>query len=189
MSNELAVHGFETSNNIKVRVALGYKAILYVFHTIDPRDREEVVRISGQYLTPVLVHGERVLCDSAAILRYLECNFPDTPKLFGDSLAEQWEIEDWEMFARTTLAASSRLSPGCRGRETCSASNSACPDRSRRYASKTRKRSIRWCTTELGIPCALNLRMKSSRCRTRTVKSQYACLRSGSHRRSRSPRT
>ena len=104
MSNELVVHGFETSNNMKVRVALGYKGIPYVFRTIDPGDREEIVRISGQYLTPVLVHGERVLCDSAAILRYLECNFPDTPKLFGESLAEQWEIEDWELFARTTLA-------------------------------------------------------------------------------------
>jgi glutathione S-transferase len=98
------VHGFETSNNIKVRVALGYKEIGYEFRTVEPRDRDELVRLSGQYLTPVMVHGERVIFDSAAILRYLDVAFPDTPKLFGHSHAEQWEIEDWELFARATLA-------------------------------------------------------------------------------------
>ena len=104
MSPSLVVHGFETSNNMKVRVALGYKGLAYTFCTIDPGERGEVERISGQHLTPVLVHADTVLCDSAAILRYLDCNFPETPKLFGGSLAEQWEIEDWELFGRTTLA-------------------------------------------------------------------------------------
>ena len=104
MTTEVAVHGFETSNNIKVRVALGYKGIPYTFHTIDPADRAEIVRISGQNLTPVMVHGDRVLFDSAAILRYLDANFRDTPPLFGGSRAEQWAIEDLELFARHTLA-------------------------------------------------------------------------------------
>jgi glutathione S-transferase len=102
---ELTVHGFETSNNMKVRVALGFKQIPYEFATIDPADRKEIFRLSGQYLTPVLVHGERVVFDSAAILRYLEANFRDRPPLFGSSHREQWEIEDHELFARATLAA------------------------------------------------------------------------------------
>jgi glutathione S-transferase len=101
---ELVIHGFETSNNIKVRVALGYKGIPYTFHTIDPADRTQIVRLSGQNLTPVMVHGDRVLFDSAAILRYLDANFRDTPRLFGGSRAEQWAIEDLELFARHTLA-------------------------------------------------------------------------------------
>jgi len=101
---DLIVYGFETSNNMKVRVALGYKQIPYAFRTIDPADRSEIVRLSGQHLTPVLVHGDRVLFDSAAILRYLDANFPETPKLFGASRDEQWAIEDWELFARTELA-------------------------------------------------------------------------------------
>ncbi len=105
MSPDVVVHGFETSNNFKVRIALGYKRIPYAFRTIDPADRREIVRLSGQHLTPVLVHGDRVLFDSAAILRYLDANFPDTPKLFGAGRDEQWAIEDWEMFARSTLAA------------------------------------------------------------------------------------
>lgn len=104
MSHNVVIHGFETSNNMKVRVALGFKGIPYEFRTIDPRDRGEIVRISGQHLTPVMQHGDTVLFDSAAILRYLESNFPDTPRLFGTSHAEQWAIEDHELFARVTLA-------------------------------------------------------------------------------------
>ena len=105
MKSELTIHGFETSNNMKVRVALGFKEIPYEFRSIDPADRTEIVRLSGQHLTPVLVHGDRVLFDSAAILRYLEANFRDRRPLFGTSRDEQWEIEDMELFARTTLAA------------------------------------------------------------------------------------
>jgi glutathione S-transferase len=100
----VVVHGFQTSNNMKVRVALGYKGIAYEFRAIDPANRDAMVRISGQPLTPVLEHDGRVLFDSAAILRYLDANFPDTPKLFGDSHGPSWEIEDWELFARSDLA-------------------------------------------------------------------------------------
>ncbi|MHC4899193.1 MAG: glutathione S-transferase family protein [Planctomycetota bacterium] len=104
MSTEVVLHGFETSNNMKVRVALGYKGIPYRFRTIEPDNREEIVKISGQHLTPVLVRGDRVVFDSAAILRYLDTDFPATPRLFGRTHAEQWEIEDWELFARVELA-------------------------------------------------------------------------------------
>ncbi len=100
----VVVHGFETSNNMKVRVALGFKEIPYEFRSIDPADRTEIVRLSGQHLTPVLVHDDRVLFDSAAILRYLEANFRDRAPLFGTSHGEQWAIEDLELFARATLA-------------------------------------------------------------------------------------
>ena len=104
MPADVVVYGFDTSNNFKVRIALGYKGIAHEFRSIDPGDRSEILRLSGQHLTPVLVHDGRVLFDSAAILRYLDANFPETPKLFGRDRAEQWEIEDWELFARTDLA-------------------------------------------------------------------------------------
>jgi glutathione S-transferase len=104
MTSDLVIHGYETSNNIKVRVALGYKEIPYAFNKIDPADRTEILKLSGQRLTPVMVHGDRVLFDSAAILRYLEANFPGRPPLFGSSIEEQWAIEDLEFFARVTLA-------------------------------------------------------------------------------------
>lgn len=104
MEPDVVVHGFETSNNFKVRVALGYKKIPYEFRTIDPADRTGIRELSGQHLTPVLVHGDRVLFDSAAILRYLEANFRGGPPLFGSDRDEQWAIEDQELFARTTLS-------------------------------------------------------------------------------------
>lgn len=105
MAGKLEIYGFDTSNNFKVRVALGYKGIPYQLHRIDPADRTEIVRLSGQFLTPVMVHGGTVLFDSAAILRYLDANFPETPKLYGRDRNEQWSIEDWERFGRAELAA------------------------------------------------------------------------------------
>jgi glutathione S-transferase len=98
--SSLVIHGFETSNNLKVRVSLGYKQIPYRFVSIEPGDREEVLRISGQALTPVMTHGDVVLFDSAAIMRYLDANFRDTPRLYGDGRETTWPIEDWERFAR-----------------------------------------------------------------------------------------
>jgi glutathione S-transferase len=105
MAQSVVVHGFETSNNMKVRIGLGYKGIPFEFRTIDPADRSEIERISGQFFTPVLVHGDTVLFDSGAILRYLDANWRDTPRLFGGSYPEQRAIEGWEGFARTVLAA------------------------------------------------------------------------------------
>lgn len=100
----LILYGFETSNNIKVRLALVHKGIPFEFRTIEPGDRDEVVRVSGQFLTPVMVDGDVVLFDSGAILRYLDANYPETPKLYGNSHLQQWEIEDWERFGRGPLA-------------------------------------------------------------------------------------
>ncbi len=104
MSEAVSVYGFETSNNFKVRVALGYKDIPYDFHTISPGDRSAVIAVSGQPFTPVLVHGDVVIPDSAAILRYLDANFRDTPRLFSAAYDELREIEGWEGWGRTTLA-------------------------------------------------------------------------------------
>jgi glutathione S-transferase len=56
-------------------------------------------------LTPVVQHGDVVLFDSAAIIRYLEANFRDRPGLLGDGRDEQWAIEELELFARAVLAA------------------------------------------------------------------------------------
>jgi glutathione S-transferase len=103
MSDQVVIHGFETSNNFKVRVALGFKGIGYRFETIDPADRAGLVKISGQPFSPVMVHGDLVMFDSGAILRYLEGNFSDTPRLFSADYETMRGIEDWEWFGRTEL--------------------------------------------------------------------------------------
>ena len=86
-------------NNAKVRVAMGYKGLDYEDLPQDPQDRSTLVAQSGQPLTPVLVHGEVTLFDSAAILRYLDANFPG-PKLYATEVDTMKKIENWELFAR-----------------------------------------------------------------------------------------
>jgi glutathione S-transferase len=97
-------------NNVKVRIALNYKGLEFESIEVPVKgyppagdDRAEVVRISGQPLTPMLVHGDRAVFDSSAILRYLDANFRDTAPLFSSDFATMRLIEDWERFAKTEL--------------------------------------------------------------------------------------
>ncbi|HET8948546.1 MAG TPA: glutathione S-transferase family protein [Candidatus Polarisedimenticolia bacterium] len=102
MSRSLKLYDLGPSpNNIKVRCALAYKKLPYERVAVDPANREVVLKISGQPLTPVLTHGDTVVFDSYAILRYLDANFPDTPRLFSADRATFKSIEQWELFART----------------------------------------------------------------------------------------
>jgi glutathione S-transferase len=102
MSQSLKLYDLGPSpNNIKVRCALAYKKLPYERVAVDPANREAVVKVSGQPLTPVLLHGDTVVFDSYAILRYLDANFPETPRLFSADRATLKSIEQWELFART----------------------------------------------------------------------------------------
>ncbi|MCZ6778628.1 MAG: glutathione S-transferase family protein [Acidobacteria bacterium] len=90
-------------NNIKVRLALAYKRIPYERIPVDLEEREPLIQVSGQPLAPVLVHGESVLFDSAAILRYLDANWPSPPRLFSSDRQEMRQIDEWELFGRTEI--------------------------------------------------------------------------------------
>jgi glutathione S-transferase len=94
-------------NNVKARVALGYKKLEYERKPFEltqyPGDRSPVVRLARQPRLPVLQDGETVIFDSGAIMRYLEANYPDTPPLFVEDHATFGELERWEVFARTQL--------------------------------------------------------------------------------------
>ena len=104
MSRSLKLYDLTPSpNNIKVRCALAYKKLPYERILVDPANRETVVKVSGQPLTPVLVHGDTVVFDSYAILRYLDANFPETPKLYSADRPAIKAIEQWELFARTDV--------------------------------------------------------------------------------------
>lgn len=103
-------------NNLKARLALGYKGLAYEripFQPQDlPGDRGKLVEVSRQPRTPVLVHGQTVIFDSAGIMRYLEANFPATPPLFTSDYQQFGEIEEWELFARTKLGEAIRMAFG-----------------------------------------------------------------------------
>lgn len=89
---------FKASPNcLRVRMAFRLKGVKGASVAIDPLDRKEVERISGQRLVPVLVDGRKVLHDSATILRYLDRKFPHPP-LFppsGTASAQTDILVDW----------------------------------------------------------------------------------------------
>ena len=99
----LRLYRIPFSTNVeRVALALAYKqlenrGVEVEWVDIDPEDRSEVVRVSGQELVPVLVEGERVLSDSPVILEYLEERFPERPLYPADPArrAELRTFVDW----------------------------------------------------------------------------------------------
>jgi glutathione S-transferase len=94
----LRLYRIPFSTNVeRVALALAYKSIEVEWIDIDPDDRSEVVRVSGQELVPVLVDGDRVLFDSPVILDYLEERFPERPLYPADPArrAELRTFVDW----------------------------------------------------------------------------------------------
>ena len=106
MSTTLKLYDLAPSpNNIKVRLALGFKGLEYERIPVDPTDRTALLEVSGQPLAPVLVDGETVIIDSHSILRYLDVNFRDQgPRIYSEDRTEMQTIERWELAARSTLA-------------------------------------------------------------------------------------
>lgn len=108
MSTPLELHQLPGSpNSTRIRLALGYKKLPHTRHDFTPDtfpgDRSGIIALSGQPRLPVLVHGDTKIFDSAAIVRYLEANFPDAPKLFREDWATHSEIEGWELYAKTRI--------------------------------------------------------------------------------------
>ena len=94
----LRLYRIPFSTNVeRVALALAHKGIEVEWIDVDPDDRSEVVRVSGQELVPVLVEGDRVLSDSPVILEYLEERFPERP-LYPVEPARRAELRtfvDW----------------------------------------------------------------------------------------------
>jgi glutathione S-transferase len=86
-----------STNVERVALALGHKGLEAEWVDIDPLDRSEVERVSGQPLVPVLVENGRVVTDSTEIIRYVEEQVP-SPPLWPDDPARRAELDvflDW----------------------------------------------------------------------------------------------
>lgn len=94
----MQVYRIPFSTNVeRVALAAGHKQLDIQWVDVDPDDRSEVERVSGQPLVPVLVENSRVVADSTEILRYLEERLPERP-LFPVDRARRAELEvflDW----------------------------------------------------------------------------------------------
>lgn len=94
----LSVYRIPFSTNVeRVALALAHKGIAVEWLDVDPDDRSELVRVSGQEFVPVLVDGDVVLPDSTAILEQLEERFPEPPLYPADPArrAELRVFVDW----------------------------------------------------------------------------------------------
>jgi glutathione S-transferase len=86
-----------STNVERVALALGHKGLATEWVDVDPADRSEVERLSGQSLVPVLELDGRVLVDSTAIIEELERLHPE-PRLYPTNPARRAEVEvfvDW----------------------------------------------------------------------------------------------
>ena len=104
MSRALRVYRVPHSTNVaRVALAAGLKVVAVEWVDVDPADRSELVRVSGQPLVPVLVadagdgSAGDVVTDSPRILHWLEERYPRPPLLPAEPAARA-EIEifcDW----------------------------------------------------------------------------------------------
>jgi glutathione S-transferase len=86
-----------STNVERVSLALAHKGVSAEGVLVDPEDRSEVVRVSGQDLVPVADFDGEIVVDSPAILRRLEELHPDPPLWPSDS-ARRAELDvfvDW----------------------------------------------------------------------------------------------
>ena len=94
----MRVYRIPFSTNVeRVALALGHKGLEVEWADLDPADRTEVERLSGQSLVPVLVENGDVVADSTVILRYLEEQAP-VPPLWPEDPARHAEVDvflDW----------------------------------------------------------------------------------------------
>ena len=81
-----------STNVERVSLALAHKQLDVEWIEVDPGDRSEVERVSGQPLVPVLVDRDRVVVDSTTILRHLEELRPE-PRLFPVVPSERAEVD------------------------------------------------------------------------------------------------
>ena len=88
----LRVYRVPRSTNVeRVALAAALKGVAVDWVDVDPADRSELVRVSGQPLAPVLIAGTgaaaEVVPDSPRILRWLEQRYPQPPLLPADPAA------------------------------------------------------------------------------------------------------
>jgi len=76
----IRLYRFPLSTNVeRVALALGHKELPVESVVIDPADRSEVRRVSGQDRVPVLDDDGHIVSDSMEIVRYLDERYPQRP--------------------------------------------------------------------------------------------------------------
>jgi glutathione S-transferase len=115
----LRIYRIPFSTNVeRVALALAHKGVGVEWIDVDPDDRSEVVRVSGQELVPVVEHDGQVLTDSPVILEYLEERYPERPLLPADPARRAevrvfcaWFNRVWKLAPNAIVAEEARPRP------------------------------------------------------------------------------
>jgi glutathione S-transferase len=86
-----------STNVERVSLALAHKGVAAEAVAVDPEDRSELIRVSGQELVPVAEFDGEIVADSPAILRRIEELHPDPP-LWPSPTTRRAELDvfiDW----------------------------------------------------------------------------------------------
>lgn len=93
MQSELTLYSyFRSSTSYRVRIALEYKQLSYTYkavHLINnggEQNSEDYRRLNPIGGVPTLLHGDRTVSQSFAILDYLEASFQNSPRLYTDDI-------------------------------------------------------------------------------------------------------
>ncbi len=100
MDTDVALYAFPPSHcSQKVRLALAEKGVTYTDHFVDIEMRLQnyqpwYMKLNPKGVVPTLVHGDRVVTDSAQIIRYIDQAF-EGPHLVPESPVERDCMEQW----------------------------------------------------------------------------------------------
>ncbi|MGN6454352.1 MAG: glutathione S-transferase family protein [Steroidobacteraceae bacterium] len=91
-------HWEPNANSGKPMLALMEKGVAFNSHYLDllkfDQHQPEYLALNPQGTIPAMVHGERVLTESTAIMEYVDEAFPG-PKLMPDDPRDRWRIRWW----------------------------------------------------------------------------------------------
>ena len=91
-------------NSWRVRMALAHKGLAFDVRDIGFMDVPNLHPQGEKVTIPTLVHGEKWVTDSWAIVRYLDDAFPNTPRLSGTG-SETALLQFFQSWVQTTVHA------------------------------------------------------------------------------------
>lgn len=100
MEPQVTLYAFPPSHcSQKVRLALAEKQVAYTTRFVDIEMRLQnfepaYLRLNPRGVVPTLVHGDRVVTDSATIIRYVDEAF-EGPRLTPEDETERKRMDDW----------------------------------------------------------------------------------------------
>jgi GSH-dependent disulfide-bond oxidoreductase len=109
MAEVLLYHWEPNANSGKPMLALMEKGVTFDSHYLDllnfDQHNPEYLAVNPQGTIPAMLHGDRVLTESTAIMEYVDDTF-DGPALMPQDLRDQWRIRWWMKFMDQWLAPS-----------------------------------------------------------------------------------